>query len=139
MTRPKTPHRLGATILLGLAAGTLPMAGCAIIGQSEATEEISAEEQRDFEAAVTQNDPVFVERYLRRYPNGRVASVLSAQSPEVISRLAPNAFANVPAETIRTLPPSIRQNLPASVSSRAPVAREQREDSGDRSEDTYSG
>ena len=108
MRRPSRPRKLGASILIGIAAGTIPLSGCEVIGYPPPVEQTSPEEQRLFQAATTQNDPVLVERYLRRHPDGRVQSVLAAQSAEVLSRLAPNAFANVSSAQLSALPPSIK-------------------------------
>jgi hypothetical protein len=138
-----TPKTLGATVLLGLATGALSLSGCAVIGDSDAVIEISAEEQRLFESAIKESDPVLVERYLRRYPDGRVRSLLSAQTPEVLGRLSPSAFADVKDSTLRQLPRSVQVGLPPRVINR--IAKDEGADSArdDRSsntpDDTYSG
>lgn len=128
---------LGASVLLGIAAGTIPLAGCDIIGQASDSAEISAEEQQLFQAAITQNDPALVERYLQRFPSDRVRSVLTAQSPEVLGRLSPAAFADVSASTLQQLPRSVQLSLPPEIVSRISVGERPR--NADRAEDTYSG
>ena len=131
-------RKLGTSILIGLVAGTVPLSGCEIIGAPWAQVERSPEEQRLFQAAITQNDPTVVERYLRRYPQGQILSVLNAQRPEVLMRLAPGAFNDVSNETLRQLPESVVRNLPPKVAQRILLLRSGR-NADERSEDSYSG
>ncbi len=128
---------LGASVLLGIAAGTVSLSGCAILGEASDNAEISAEEQQLFQAAVTQNDPSLVERYLQRFPANRVRSVLAAQPPEVLGRLSPAAFSAVSASTLQQLPRSVQLSLPPEIVSQ--ITAGERPRNADRAEDTYSG
>ena len=139
MAQSSRPRNLGATILLGLAAGTMPISGCTIIGDFFSESELSPDEQRLLSAAMSENDPILVERYLRRYPTGRVQSLLNAQGPEVLSRLSPDSFREVPDSTLQRLPASILVHLPPEVTADLLATSAGRPGGEDRSEDSYSG
>ena len=126
-------------MLIGLAAGSLPISGCAIIGDLTTRSGLSTEEQQLLQEAMSQNDPVLVERYLRKYPPGRVQSLLNAQNPEVLSRLSSGAFGDVPDNVLKRLPQSILTHLPPDVVARIEQTTSNRGGSDDRSEDSYSG
>ena len=140
MEKPSKSSKVGRAVLLALATGTIAVSGCLPIGSDSLGGQQSAmsEELREFESAVNSNDPVLVARFLRRYPNGQVRSMLTAQSPELLGRLAPDAFNQIPISTLRSLPRSVMLALPPAVLSRLASANEASNNSGP-AEDPYSG
>jgi hypothetical protein len=109
---------LGKSIIAGIAAGTVSLSGAPVIGTAvpaSAQVALQSGEAALFQQAVSANNPQIVCEYLRRYPHGRLRSLLLAQSPSVLARLDPDCFDDVSHLDYRLIPESVTTYLPEAV------------------------
>jgi len=140
MPPPSDPRKLGKSIIAGIAAGTVSLSGAPVIGTAvpaSAQVALQSGEAALFQQAVSANNPQVVCEYLRRYPHGRLRSLLLAQSPSVLARLDPDCFDDVSHLDYRLIPESVTTYLPEAV--RVSFAERGRGGGSDNRDDPYGG
>ena len=117
MVRHRWPLQKMRTLLLGFAAGIVPIgvAGCVVVADDAATidaQVLSPRETALAERALRRRDVASVQTFIARYPrSARVPDVLNAISPRTRARLSPSVLAAVPASTLDRLTPAARAQL----------------------------
>lgn len=158
MTERKSLSNAGRGLLMSVAVGTLPIAGCVQVAPS-ATRlpsgdiSVSVSEKEFYDRAVATGDPAIVSQYIAKYPDSAlIPSVLASMSPSQVQRISNAAACGIDTEVLAQIPQSIRRQLcledtedpsqatAAAASSPAWILRDQvRDDSGREESDRGDG
>ena len=114
MTKRVPLSRVGRGLLLSVAVGSLPLAGCTDIPDSLKwrTVDYSASEKALYDQAIASSDPATVSRFLSSYPRSSlIRPLLVSLSPAELQRVSPSAVNQVDPNILASLPPKIRLQL----------------------------
>lgn len=119
MTKRVQLFRVGRGLLLSVAVGTLPIAGCAEYPDSLkqlTIHNVGADEKLLYERAIETSNPVIVSSFLSKYPESRlIRSLLTSLSPEELQRVSPAAVDGVDPDILASLPRAVRLQLGVNI------------------------
>lgn len=115
MKKGSALSHVGRGLLLGVAVGALPIAGCTEYPDSLrylTMTPVTTGEKQLYEQARASQNPELVSQFLVEYPSSRlIRNLLLSLDPAELQRISPSAVAGVDPDILASLPPSVRMQL----------------------------
>ncbi len=117
MPKPISIGRVGRNLLLSVAVGTLPLAGCVNgVGHPTSDRQVlrasTQAEKSAYLSARSTSNPGEVGIFLCDYPRSElIRSLLTSIPPSDLQRVDPSCVRRVAPEVLETLPTSVRRQL----------------------------